>query len=322
MARQNKTRGKTVSRALFDNAKEFFEKYGNDVTRNTYMKNYRKFIDYCRTNFNCKTKEKCGEHIQEYADCLKEKGYTPSTIHTYLAPVCVYHDISMDKIKKDLRRTAHYKRGRTNNEKTHRSDNDIKNSKHQRSVEFQSVVGIRRAELSRLTGKDLVTDESGYLCVRVGRGKGGKLQLQRILPQHYDMIKSYFKDKKPDERIFTKEELNNKVSYHTLRAQNAQRCYEYYLNRLNSEDGYREQLTQEIVKRHQKYCIDKKTGKPKKFDYHKIQGFYHLRGANKELANANGLPTKYDRLALMAVSIFHLSHWRNDVTVQSYILAI
>ena len=28
MARRNKTRGKTVSRTLFDNAKEFFEQYG------------------------------------------------------------------------------------------------------------------------------------------------------------------------------------------------------------------------------------------------------------------------------------------------------
>lgn len=35
-----------------------------------------------------------------------------------------------------------------------------------------------------------------------------------------------------------------------------------------------------------------------------------------------GLLTEYNRLALMAVSVFHLSHWRLDVTVSNYLLAV
>ena len=38
-------------------------------------------------------------------------------------------------------------------------------------------------------------------------------------------------------------------------------------------------------------------------------------------AEKNGLPVVYDRLAVMAVSVFHLSHWRCDVTVDNYLLA-
>ena len=49
---------------------------------------------------------------------------------------------------------------------------------------------------------------------------------------------------------------------------------------------------------------------------------YRLRGRNRELAIAAGFPTEYDRLALMAVSIYHLSHWRNDVSVANYILGV
>ena len=53
-----------------------------------------------------------------------------------------------------------------------------------------------------------------------------------------------------------------------------------------------------------------------------ITGTYFIRGENKKLAIKKGLPLKYNKLALMAVSVFHLSHWRNDVTVASYMLAI
>ena len=31
-----------------------------------------------------------------------------------------------------------------------------------------------------------------------------------------------------------------------------------------------------------------------------------------------GKETEYDRLALLAVSVFHLAHWRCDVTVHNY----
>ena len=47
-----------------------------------------------------------------------------------------------------------------------------------------------------------------------------------------------------------------------------------------------------------------------------------IRGNSRRLAIDHGLPVKYDRLAVMAVSIFHLSHWRCDVTVANYLLAV
>lgn len=53
-----------------------------------------------------------------------------------------------------------------------------------------------------------------------------------------------------------------------------------------------------------------------------LNGDYWLRGANKRFALVHDLPIKYDRLAVMATSVFHLSHWRCDVTIASYLLAI
>ena len=55
---------------------------------------------------------------------------------------------------------------------------------------------------------------------------------------------------------------------------------------------------------------------------HEVQGTYRIRGANRERAEKLGLPIEYNRLAVMAVSVFHLSHWRTNVTVANYLLAI
>ena len=76
MAKRNKVRKKTTSRMLFEEAREFFVKrYSNDVTRKIYIRNYRRFIDFCRSEYDSQSKYDCKKHIQDYADYLKEKGY-------------------------------------------------------------------------------------------------------------------------------------------------------------------------------------------------------------------------------------------------------
>lgn len=47
---------------------------------------------------------------------------------------------------------------------------------------------------------------------------------------------------------------------------------------------------------------------------------YKLRGNNYQKAIEQGKEMEYNRLALMAVSVFHLSHWRLDVTVTNYMI--
>ena len=314
-------RGKTASRLLFEESKAFFAKYPNDMTRQAYIKNYRKYIYFCREQFKCKSKDDCAAHIADYAAHLQKQGYTASTIHTYLAPVAIYHGINLAELDKPKCKTAAYTRGRSLSGKTPRSDNNFLNKQYAHTVAFQRRVGIRRAELARLKGSDLVRDESGHLCVRVRRGKGGKMQLQRILPGDIAFIQRYFACKAPNEPIFSKAELRNKLAYHYLRAMQAQRAYQYYVKRVRTKAG-RAKLEEEIRRRWNKYNLNPRTGKPKRLDPKLLRGFYFLRGDNKQFAITHGLPTEYDRLALLAVSIFHLSHWRNDVTAESYMLVV
>ena len=125
-------------------------------------------------------------------------------------------------------------------------------------------------------------------------------------------VRSYFNG--TADFVFSRAELDNKIDLHHLRAVQAQRAYRYYEMRLRNEPEYRRQLEVEIKARWRKY--NKRRWKQREFE-----GLYKLRGTNRQLAQKLGKPTEYDRLAVMAVSVFHLSHWRNDVTVSNYLLA-
>lgn len=191
---------------------------------------------------------------------------------------------------------------------------DAKRDAAPRLYEFAAAVGLRRAEYTALRGDDLVRDESGYLCVRVRRGKGGKYQEQRILPGDELFVSSYFNGD-GEKRVFSALEMTNKIDLHHLRALQAQRAYRYYLGRLKREPDYPAELKAELEDRWRRH--NKRRWSPDAFT-----GEYILRGRCRALAKANGLPVWYDRLAVMAVSIFHLSHWRCDVTVANYLLAV
>lgn len=312
-------REKTVSRKLFEDARDFFKHYENNKTRQIYTFSYKKFINYCRKYHNVKSKEECALHIEDYIKHLKEKGVTASTLHTYLASICAYQNISMRNFEKPKRYTTEYKRGRINNGKTQRNDNNLDNEKYIRLVEFQKCVGLRRAELKNLRGCDFVYDESGNICVFVKKGKGGKKQYQRILPEDADFVKRYFDG--TENFIFSKEEMKNKLPLHYLRAKFAQRCYTYYLKLAENPES-RIKLEQEIKERWNKYNLNQKTGTPKYLPKRLIEGNYYLRGKPRKFATENGLPIKYNKLALLAVSIFSLSHFRNDVSVLSYLLVV
>lgn len=276
----------------------------------TYMDSAIHFGQWCKTTYGCRHFDDCLDYIQAYSDWLVEQGKSPSTVHTYLAGVCRVYGISLVDISKPKRVVSANTRSRGKKAVDDRKDAGREASP--RLYDFASAVGIRRVEYVRLRGDDLVHDESGYPCVRVKRGKGGKFQLQRVLPGDEMFVRSCFDGS--EKCVFITKELNNKIDLHHLRAVQAQRAYQYYFDRLRKEPGYREQLEREIKARWRLY-------NKKRWKQHEFEGTYQLRGANKELARRLGKPTAYDRLAVMAVSVYHLSHWRCDVTVSNYLLA-
>lgn len=267
-------------------------------TEQQYKKHALKFAEYCKSTYRCKTLEECKEHIQDYANYLTASGKTPSTTHTYLAGICRVLDVPLEDINKPIRIVAENTRSRGS--KAVDTQKDAGRDASPRLYDFASIVGIRRNEYLHLRPDDLVVDDFGNPCILVRKGKGGKQQLQRILPEELPAIQKVFQHPADEQHLFSKEEMTNKIDLHHLRALQAQRMYKYYLEHIQNEKGYR----------------------PKRWKDCKVNGNYVLRGHNRELALKNGLPVSYDRLALLAVSIYHLAHWRHDVTAANYLLAV
>lgn len=139
------------------------------------------------------------------------------------------------------------------------------------------------------------------------------------------MVAETFKGIGKDEKVFSAEEMKNRIDLHGIRAAHARECYDYYSARINQEPSYREQLREELkdyfkahhnpdgkldLDAYNRFCLDME----------KNAGMYQMRGEARKLAEEMERPTIYDRVGLMAVSVFHLAHWRLDVTVCNYLV--
>lgn len=295
------------------------EKTPHDLTRKNYIRNTKRFVVFCREKYNCRDYDSCREHVQDYSDYLQEQDcYSPATIHTYIAAVCSSFDIPMNEIRKPIRHIGEFTRGRGS--VVNHTNQDLNDPEYQRTVVFQRIVGIRRSELKNLTGDCFVYDDFGNPCILVKKGKGNKKQYQRLnKPEDIDIIKPYFEGKAPDEKIFTDKELNNDLNFHKLRALSAQEYYDIQLDRIQNEPGYADKLAKEIEQYWKQNNKDKRTGKPKPFDRTKLEGWYVTRGSVRSNAKKNNRPIKYNKLAVFAVSLLKLSHFRTNVSVENYL---
>ena len=51
-----------------------------------------------------------------------------------------------------------------------------------------------------------------------------------------------------------------------------------------------------------------------------LYGEYIIAGMNRKLAEFYHYQMRFDCLAVMAVTVFHLSHWRVNMAISSYLL--
>lgn len=296
--------------------------YANHKTYRQFLRHSYRYVQFCREHFVCRDYESCCcmKYAQMYCDYLKNQGYTSSTIHTYLAAISVSFDgIKLEDIKKPRRHTADYIRGRKEPFAPQKSS-DLSHEAWKSLVDFNLKVGLRKREIQKLTGSCFKQDEGGYWCVEVLRGKGNKYTLNRLnKPEDVEFIRKYFERVGSDEPVFPPEMFNNHLNLHKLRAESAKEYYKIQVEKIRENPEYAKQLEQEILARWNEYNINTKTGKPKHFDRSQITGYWVLRGKNREKAKLSGNDGRYLKLAVLATSIFKLSHWRNDVTIASYL---
>ncbi|WP_300272853.1 hypothetical protein [uncultured Oscillibacter sp.] len=288
------------------------------VTLQTYLAEVDRFSKWIKDQgikMRCSEQE-AAKQVPRYLRGLAQAGRSPSTIHTAAAALCKALP-GTGLVMADLphpRRTHAPRKGRAAAPSLRRrSDADAQNPKYRRLVDFAKVVGLRRDEYRNLRGRDL-THIDGHAYVIVERGKGGKTQYQRIDDVDAPLIESYFMGLEQDDPVFSEEEMKNKINLHRLRREHAQEMYRRYLARLEADPTYQGQLLREIKEAFRRAGQDWRRNP----DMRRLATPYVCRGHVRESLDEAGRAVAYDRLALMAVSVFHLAHWRADVTVKNY----
>ena len=306
----------------------------NNKTSAAYKRHIKSFAKWAKSNGYRKLEDITRDVIQKYENDLENdpKNYSPSTIHTYIAPVCSAASVSMDKIRKPRRKAGNIKRGREQDADGHPIVQNLqgrrqeKDPRYERLVALQTVLGIRRNELRHLIGADLINKGKSYY-VRVQRGKGGKEQYQYILPKDVEIVRNIFSGIGAEQRVFSNEEMNNKINLHGLRSKHGKDCYYYYAEMIEKDPAAAVQLRALLLRRWDKGHEELKKENSKAWTFQRARFIndmdnrpYNLRGDNLRKAQALGLPEEYNRLALMLVSVLHLSHWRLDVTATNYLI--
>lgn len=300
---------------------------------NSYQsqKNYRDWLhkaaDWYKSQGIRRAEEIDAAAIQKYADHLKDEGYAASTIHSYLAPLCKSRGVSMDTISKPTRKASDYTKGSKTPvipppdtaSGTWAGGTDVTHKPT--PSELNAALGFRSSELLRLRPCDLHTTADGKMYVALDSGKGAKPQWQRVLPKYEGMVRAAFSAISGDNGgaaaapIYRRTELGSGKNYHGQRRAMAQEALAYYTQRLAAEPEYRRELYREVADNwHHLNHRDRKDLEPLSY----FDRPYALRGANRELAEVQGKAVELDRLALRAVSVLHLSHWRDGVTISNY----
>ena len=94
MAKKN--RRKSVTQQIMTEAVKELNKHQHDLTRQQYIRDFKRFVVYCRQLHNVRNLGECKKYIQEYADYLSdEKCLSASTVHTYLASICSVYNVGL-----------------------------------------------------------------------------------------------------------------------------------------------------------------------------------------------------------------------------------
>lgn len=312
----------------------------NDDVSKQYKSAIDKFCDWAKTQKirsaeQLKTKAEKADLINKYIQKLVMERKSSATIHTYISPICSGLGLHLghyktgrdpsgkpiwgyDGVSVPKRRAIEIEKSRMPDLRNERGSNDRNNPKFQRLVDAAERIGLRRSEYARLTGSAYGVDVCGEACITI-QGKGGKIQRQRILPEDREAVKTLFDG--TARRVFSSTEMKNKLDLHSIRREHAQKCYAYYLEQIKA--GKAEQLRHELVDTFRAYHYRGESNNAlMRFlaQIDRSKGTYNLRGQNIDRARTQGQKSQFDRLALMCVSVWHLAHWRLDVTVRHYML--
>lgn len=144
--------------------------YGN------YAKHLNYFWEWCEQNYNCKTLKQCRVHADEWVQSRIDAGLSPYTLKLEVAALSkIYQEPAEHFPETPSRKRGDIKRSRGYAQR----DSGFSLEHHAEIIAFCRSTGLRRGELTALTGSQLIEREDGYY---IGvKGKGGRYREAPII---------------------------------------------------------------------------------------------------------------------------------------------
>lgn len=252
-------------------------------------------------------KAEAKKYIQEYIVYLEVMGRAWATVHTALAALCKVFGKHMWMYKISIPHLLSTK-GREVKDSVLKAE-----QKYAIEAEYCRNVGARCEEYINLYGRNIIRVGS-LAFAEIEHGKGGKYQLQLVRPGSEDFVESVHLCVGPDEKIFKHPSVIKRLSTHRYRREGTAEMYLFIANDLKTHPEHRKIYEEMLLKRFRDFGVDPRT-KP---DMQILDVPYRPRGALREELEKKYKTTEFDRLALMVISVFWLSHWRTSVVMHSY----
>lgn len=190
-------------------------------TFETYMQQCHQFVNWLKENEEIPKVRKILEarkYVGIYLEELKDKAYSPYTVHTAAAALAKMYECRMEDFGVDLD-----KRERKVIKRSRQEPDPEYERKHQDIVDFYRGCGLRRCEMLRLKGEDVYRNEKGEVIVHVRKGKGGKERFVTARTQYADHILKMAGAVMPKEKVFLT--LPGKLQNHRYRGDFAKGLY-------------------------------------------------------------------------------------------------
>lgn len=143
-------------------------------TYKSYLQHCCQFVRYCRDNHHCKNLADCRQYVGEWMGSRKDlSAYTQKLSASAL---CKLYGESLEELGITTKRAA--RREITRSRGTAKRDSHFSEEKNAEFVEFCRSTGLRRSEITKLRGDQLI-ERDGEYCIET-TGKGGRFRVITI----------------------------------------------------------------------------------------------------------------------------------------------
>lgn len=143
------------------------------TTYRSYLQQCCQFARYCRDNHHCKNLADCRQYVGEWMESRQELSAYTQKLST--SALCKLYGESLEELGISTKRAARNEITRSRG--TAKRDSHFSEEKNADFVEFCRSTGLRRLEITKLRGDQLLQEEGQWYIQTTG--KGGRF---RIIP--------------------------------------------------------------------------------------------------------------------------------------------